>query len=130
MSQEGPTISRRMQPGFILITTDDRLGGELQAAAGENWQVAVFPAIEDAGEWNEILLYRFILMDLDEAAGDPVAQVERIRVEYMINTPIFCFGGSKEVRDQARLKGGDRFFDRDEIVGKLPEFMEALGWGG
>ena len=44
MSEQGPTIRRRMQPGFIIITTDDRLGGELQAAAGENWQVAVFPA--------------------------------------------------------------------------------------
>ncbi|MFP4561630.1 MAG: hypothetical protein ACLFRB_04830 [Thiohalorhabdus sp.] len=126
MSQ--PTISRRLQPGFIIVTTDDAIARELKEAAGEDWQVEVVPAIEDAGEWNEILLYRFILLDLEQGAGDPVEQLQRIRREYMINTPVLAFGGDKATWDRVRPEGADRLFERSEITAKLPEFMEALGW--
>ncbi|HKJ89313.1 MAG TPA: hypothetical protein VKA48_12500, partial [Gammaproteobacteria bacterium] len=118
----------RMQPGFIVVTTDEAMARELREVAGEGWQVEVVPAIEEAGEWNEILLYRFILLDLEKGAEDPVEQLQRIRREYMINTPVFAFGGTKEVWDRVRPEGADRLFERGEIADKLPEFMEALGW--
>ncbi|MFA9459890.1 hypothetical protein [Thiohalorhabdus methylotrophus] len=123
-----PTINRRLQPGFIIVTTDEGAARDLKEVAGEDWQVEVVPSIEEAGEWNEILLYRFILLDLAQSAADPVEQLQRIRREYMINTPVLGFGGTKEVWDRVRPEGVDRLFEREEIVGKLPEFMAALGW--
>lgn len=125
-----PTISRRLQPGFIIVTTDEALVRELQEVAGDDWEVLPVAAIEDAGEWNEILLYRFILLDLDNCAGDPAEQVRSLRQESMVNTPVFGVGGTKEDQNRVRPQGADRFFDRDEISDKLPEFLAALGWGG
>ena len=125
-----PTISRRLQPGFIIVTTDEALVRELREVAGDDWEVAPVAAIEDAGEWNEILLYRFILLDLDHCAGDPAEQVRSLRQESMVNTPVFGIGGTKEDQNRVRPQGADRFFDRDEIGDKLPEFLAALGWGG
>ena len=127
---EGPTISRRLQPGFIIATTDETLVRELKEVAGDDWEVAPVAAIEDAGDWNEILLYRFILLDLDSCAGDPAEQVRSLRQESMVNTPVFGIGGTKEEQDRVRPQGADRFFARDEIADKLPEFLAALGWGG
>ncbi|HKJ71879.1 MAG TPA: hypothetical protein VKA55_09030 [Gammaproteobacteria bacterium] len=127
---EGPTISRRLQPGFIIVTTDDALVRELREVAGEDWEVAPVGAIEDAGDWNEILLYRFILLDLDSCVGDPAEQVRSLRQESMVNTPVFGVGGTREDQDRVRPQGADRFFGRDEIADKLPEFLAALGWGG
>ena len=127
---DGPTINRRLQPGFIIVTTDEALVRELQEVAGDDWEVLPVAAIEDAGEWNEILLYRFILLDLDSCAGDPAEQVRSLRQESMVNTPVFGIGGTKEDENRVRPQGADRFFARDEIADKLPEFLAALGWGG
>lgn len=130
MSQEGPTIGRRLQPGFIVISTDEAMVGDLRAVAGEDWQVEPVASIDDIGDWGKILLYRFILMDLDSGPEDPGEEVRRIRQEYMVNTPVLCFGGDQDLRDRVRPEGADRFFDREELKQRLPEFMEAMGWGG
>ncbi|MEF8792796.1 hypothetical protein [Thiohalorhabdus sp.] len=126
---DGPTINRRLQPGFIIVTTDESLVRELQGVAGDDWEVLAVAAIEDAGEWNEILLYRFILLDLDSCAGDPAEQVRSLRQESMVNTPVIGVGGTKEEANRVRPQGADRFFARDEIADTLPDFLAALGWG-
>ncbi len=130
MSEAGPTISRRLQPGFILVTTDEAKAEELRGAAGEEWEVEIVPSIDEIGEWSEILLYRFILVDLDAGPEDPGEEVRRIRQEYMVNTPVLCFGGDSDLRSRVRPQGADRIFDRDEVADRLPELMAAMGWGG
>lgn len=88
------------------------------------------PAGRDALEdFAEVLQHRFVLLDLDEAeAFDPVAIIEMLRSELMLNVPIFCFGGDAARRDAARLARADRFFERAEIARILPRFCEQFGW--
>jgi hypothetical protein len=76
-----------------------------------------------------VLLQRFLLIDLDErAAFDPVETVTQIRAEMMLNVPIFCFGGTRELRDAARLARADRFFERAQVAAMLPLLCEQFGW--
>lgn len=88
------------------------------------------PAGRDALEdFAEVLQHRFVLLDLDEAeAFDPVAIIEMLRSELMLNVPIFCFGGDAAQRDAARLARADRFLERAEIAQILPRFCEQFGW--
>lgn len=51
-------------------------------------------------------------------------------MDLMLNIAIFCFGGTAEARDDARLSRADRFFERAEIATKLALFCEQFGWGG
>jgi hypothetical protein len=128
MSGEGPTIARRLQPGFIVVSTDDDLVARLREAAGEDWQVLAVATIEDAGDWGDILLYRFILMDLDHGPADPADEVRHIRQELMVNTPVFGLGGDDDLQGRTRKEGGDRFFGRDQALDHLPDLLEAFGW--
>ena len=45
-----------------------------------------------------------------------------------LNIPIFCFGGTRELRDRARLARADRYFERAEIVDKMLLFCEQYRW--
>jgi len=71
-----------------------------------------------------------MLLDLDEAeAFDPLEVLAELRVDLMLNVPVFCFGGSRSLRDAARLARADRFFERGEIVGRVAGFCDQYGWG-
>ena len=86
--------------------------------------------LDDIGEWHEILLHRFILLDLDEVdAFDPLDVIRILRMRYQINIPVFCFGGDEDIRDEMRLARADRFFSRVEMIKMLPQFLEQYGWG-
>lgn len=128
MSEDQPTIQRRLQPSFIVVSNDADFTARMQAAAGD-WKVTVVPVIDDVGEWHQILLYRFILFDLDHNGEDAAAQVERLRTQHMVNVPAFGVGGTQEQRDEARKAGCDRFFDREEAEAEVAELQESLGWG-
>ena len=128
MSDEGPTIKRRMQPGIIVVSTDAALAEELRSEAGEDWRMLVVNGIDEAGDWSDVLLYRFIIMDLENGPPDPPEEIRRIRQELMINTPVFGVGGSDDIRGRARQEGGDRFFDRDQARAHLPDLLAAFGW--
>jgi hypothetical protein len=128
MSDDQPTIQRRLQPSFILVSTDDELTRQLTAAAGD-WKVTVVPVVDEVGEWHQILLYRFIFFDLDHSGEDTAAQVERLRTQHLVNIPAFGLGGTQQQRDEARKAGCDRFFDRDEAEAELAALQESLGWG-
>lgn len=128
MSEDQPTIQRRLQPSFIVVSTDDDLIARMRTQAGD-WKVTVTPVIDEVGEWHQILLYRFILFDLDHSGEEVAAQVERLRMQHMVNTPAFGVGGTQEQRDAARKAGCDRFFDRDGAAAEVAALQESLGWG-
>jgi hypothetical protein len=125
-----PTIASRMRRRLILMTRDVALESALRAALPEKWEMTVAVTLADIGGFEEILQHRFLLLDLDEAdAFDPLDALQELRVDLMLNVPVFCFGGTPAARDAARLARADRFFARDEIAARLPAFCEQYGWG-
>ena len=85
--------------------------------------------LSEVGGFEDILQCRFILLDLDvREPVDPLATVEHVRRHLMLNVPVFCFGGTQALRDEARRARADRFFERAEIAEKLGVFCEQFGW--
>jgi len=125
-----PTIESRMRRRFILMSRDSRLEGDLRAALPEKWEMKTVTALDAVGGFEEILQHRFMLLDLAEAdAFDPLEILQELRVDLMLNLPVFCFGGTPDLRNAARLARADRFFEHDEIVARLPDFCEQYAWG-
>lgn len=124
-----PTIERRLEKRVILMTQDAGLTERMQAQLPQGWQLHRVTDLDALGPWNEILLYRFLLLDLDEIeAFDPLDVIRMLRMEYQINLPVFCFGGDQDIQDEMRLARADRFFGRDEMIDKLPEFIRQYDW--
>jgi hypothetical protein len=124
-----PTIARRLERRIILMTRDEEMIRQVRACLEPPWEVTVVTDLEDLGAWNEVLLYRFLLLDLDEVdAFDPLDVIRILRMEYQINLPVFCFGGDADIQDEMRLSRADRFFSREEMIQRLPEFMRQYDW--
>lgn len=125
-----PTIEARLRRRFIVMSGDRDLLAVLREATPHGWQMEEVVDLDAVGGFQDILLYRFILLDLDEQeAFDPLEVIRRIRTDYMLNVPVLCFGGSAAARDEARLARADRFFERGEIGEMLSAFCEQFGWG-
>ena len=126
-----PTIAARLQRKFILMSNDATLHDALQAALPSGWEMVATLDLESLGTFDQILLYRFVFLDLDCVTEqfDPQDAIRQIRMEWMLNVAIFCFGGSDEERDQARLNRADRFFERDEAAARLEQFCHQYRWG-
>ncbi len=129
MSQ--PTIEARLQRKFILMSNDADVSAQLRAQLPQGWQMVETLDLESLGEFHDILLHRFIFLDLDTLTDDfdPQDAIRQVRMEWMLNVPIFCFGGSQDERDQARLNRADRFFERDEVVERVGQFCHQYRWG-
>jgi len=125
-----PSLDSRLQRRCIVMTDDAALRSRLAAALPPDWRLTATDDIGALGGFAEVLQHRFIVLDLDSRAFDPLAAVRTVRSEFMLNVPIFCCGGSPAARDAARLARADRFFGRDEIVTRLGDFCEQFGWGG
>jgi hypothetical protein len=124
-----PTIARRLERRIIVMTRDTEMLSKLQARVEPPWELVPVTDLEDLGPWNEVLLYRFLLLDLDEVeVFDPLDVIRILRMEYQINLPVFCFGGDEDIQDEMRLSRADRFFTRDEMVERLPEFLRQYDW--
>lgn len=112
------------------MSRDAGLTGELRSALPEKWEMSIVTSLEAIGGFEEILQHRFLLLDLEETqAFDPLDVLQELRVDLMLNLPVFCFGGAQDLRDAARLARADRFFSHEEIVARLPGFCEQYGWG-
>lgn len=123
-----PTIKRRLEKTFILMTANNDLVEKIKAITPENWQCHHSVDLKTLGTWNEILLHRFMLLDLNEIdAFDPLDIISILRREYQVNIPVFCFGGDENLQQEMRMARADRFFSDEEIVDKTREFLE--GWG-
>lgn len=125
-----PTVESRLKRRFIVMSSDDGLVARLHAALPEGWQMTATCDLDEFGGFQEVLQYRFILLDLDDcAAFDPLDVIRQIRTKLMLNIAIICFGGAPEVRDEARIARADRFFERAEIIDKMKLFCGQYDWG-
>jgi len=126
-----PTIERRLQRKYIVMSADAAILEQFSGLAPEGWEMVQITDLDDIGDWHEVLLYRFILLDLDEVdAFDPLDVIRILRTQFQINVPVFCFGGDEDIQDEMRLARADRFFSRDEMLEMLPQFCEQYSWGG
>jgi hypothetical protein len=124
-----PSIDDRMRKRFILMNSDAALRQAVELSIPEKWEMTEATDLDAFDEWQEILLHRFMLLNLeDPQISDPVELIDMIRREHQLNIPIFCLGGSRELRDQARSARADRFFDREEGLQRLPEFFQQFAW--
>jgi hypothetical protein len=125
-----PTIESRRRRRFTLLTADHALAASLRAALPEGWEMTVAAGVDALGGFAEILQHRFLLLDLDSRAIDPVAAITTLRRDLMLNIAIVCLGGEPALRDAARLARADRFFERAEAVERMRQFCAQYGWGG
>jgi hypothetical protein len=125
-----PTVQSRLTRRLVLVACDAAVVEHLRQALPEGWEIVVTAEIDTLGGFAELLQYRFMLVDLDDATFDSVAIIRAVRTRLMLNLAIICFGGTLAVRDAARLARADRFLSRDEITEQLPAFCEQFGWGG
>lgn len=124
-----PTIAARLHRKYIVISSDKAMVERLRTATPQGWEMVHAQDLHQLGEFQDVLLHRFLLLDL-EGETDPIETIREIRTELMLNIAIFCFGGSAELRDEARLNRADRFFERSEIVDKMLLYCDQYGWGG
>ena len=125
----GPTVAARLVRRVILLCPDEGLSESIADALPPGWEVTRATRIADVGGFQDVLLHRFVLVDLDEGeAFDPVGTIEEIRGDLMLNIPVFCFGGDAATRDAARLARADRFFERAEIAAVVPRLCEQFAW--
>ncbi|AWP24106.1 hypothetical protein C4901_12895 [Acidiferrobacter sp. SPIII_3] len=124
-----PTIAARLKRRFLLMTTDVAVRERLQAQVPSDWEMVAITSLDEAGDWNEILLYRFLLLDLDEVeVFDPIDVIRTLRMEYLLQIAVLCFGGDADIQDEMRMSRADRFYTREEIVTVLPQFLAQYAW--
>jgi DNA-binding response OmpR family regulator len=123
-----PTVATRLQRRVACISADDALGATLEAALPEGWAITRVTDIAALGDFADILQYRFLILDLDADAFDPLDVIDTLRREMMLNIAILCIGGDPAQRDAARLARADRFFERDAAVGVLQQFCGQYEW--
>jgi len=124
-----PTIESRRRRRFILLSSDESLAASLRAALPEGWEMTAATDVDALGGFEDILQHRFLLLDLDAPAFDPLATVAHLRRDLMLNIAIVCLGGLKDMRDAARRARADRFFERAEAVERMRQFCAQYGWG-
>ncbi|OBS08737.1 hypothetical protein [Acidihalobacter prosperus] len=125
-----PTIAARMARKYAVMTADATMLERFRSITPAGWACVAATDLEQLGEWHEVLLYRFLLLDLDEIdAFDPLEAIRVLRQQHQINIAVFCFGGDEDIQDEMRLARADRFFARNEMVERLPEFFRQYDWG-
>lgn len=123
------SIAERLKRKFLLFSNDEATIQAIAATLPEQWSMVAINDLEAMGDWHEVLLHRFVLLDLDEIDSfDPLDIIRTIRMKYMINTPVFCFGGDQDIQDEMRIARADRFFSREELPNRMAGFYTSLGW--
>lgn len=123
-----PTIARRLERRFIVLSSDESFREQVLGLAPAGWEMRSVADLEEIGDWNEILLFRFLVLDADDPSIDAVETVQRLRTEWMLQVAVICFGGDSALRDDLRLARADRFFDKDALPAVLPAFFQQYGW--
>ena len=125
-----PTIEQRLRRRYVLMSTDANFVAACRSLTPSGWELVQLDQLDQAGEWHELLLFRFLVLDLDECdVYDPMDVIREIRTQHQINLAVFCFGGDDDIRDEMRLARADRFFAKNEVVRVLPMFFEQYAWG-
>lgn len=123
-----PTVVSRLQRRFALISGDAALAAQLHAATPEGWEFMHTADLASLGDFAAVLQYRFLLLDLDASAFDPLEIIDTVRRELMLNVAVICIGGDPAMRDAARLARADRFFGRDAAVEVMLQFCSQYDW--
>lgn len=123
-----PTVASRLERRLVLISSDGDLGAALRAACPAEWRMLQAADVAELGGFADILQHRFLLLDLDDAAFDPLDVIDTLRRELMLNIPVICLGGDDALRDAARLARADRFFGRDEAADVMLRFCAQYDW--
>jgi hypothetical protein len=123
-----PTVASRLERRLALISSDETLGAMLRAACPPQWRLQQCADVAALGGYADILQYRFLLLDLDDTAFDPLDVIDTLRRELMLNIAIICLGGDPALRDAARLARADRFFGRGEAVDVMQRFCGQYDW--
>ncbi len=123
-----PTVASRLQRKFVLFSSDAALGAAPAAARPGPWGITQTIDLATLGDFAEILQYRFMLLDLDDAAFDPLDVIDTVRRELMLNIAILCIGGDGPLRDAARLARADRFFEHTAAVDVMQQFCHQYDW--
>ncbi|MFZ1910153.1 MAG: hypothetical protein WAU52_13820, partial [Burkholderiales bacterium] len=86
-----PTIAARLARKLIVFSHDAALREDVARSLPEGWQASYAASASDVGEFQDVLLHRFALLDLEPGDGsDPVETVREIRSGMLLNIPIFC----------------------------------------
>ena len=123
-----PTIERRLERRFIVMTSDPAFERTVRVCVPEDWSVVAVADLDVLGDWNDILLYRFLVLDADDSNVDAVETVRRLRTEFMLQIAVFCFGGAPALRDELRLARADRFYDHHAVGDVLPTLFGQYAW--
>lgn len=123
-----PTVASRLERRLVLISSDEVLDAALRAACPAEWKILQASGVAELGGFADILQHRFLLLDLDDAAFDPLDVIDTLRRELMLNIPVICLGGDAALRDAARLARADRFFGRDEAADVMLRFCAQYDW--
>ncbi len=123
-----PTVASRLERKLVLVSSDAVLAAALRAALPGDWKLEQTTELATLGDFSEILQYRFLLLDLDDAAFDALDIIDTVRRELMLNIAILCIGGDAARRDAARLARADRFFGRDAAVTVMQQFCAQYDW--
>lgn len=121
-----PTVGARLARRLIVFCADAAFRDSAVRALPPGWEITFARSVPEVGEFQDVLLHRFVLLDL-EAPG-ALEDIREIRAAMLLNIPIFCFGGDQAARDAARIARADRFFGRDEIASLLPQICESYAW--
>lgn len=117
----GPTIADRLRRRVLVMSVDAGLAERIRARLPADWEVEGIAGPEALGPWHEVLLYRFMVLDLEgQGAYDPLEVLERLRLEYQINLPVFCVGGDAALRGEAIAARADRTLDEGALLDMLP----------
>ena len=105
------TIEARLARKLIVFSSDEALRQALAGALPADWQASFARSAAEVGEFQDVLLHRFALLDLEPGEDlDPVETVRAIRSEMLLNIPIFCFGGDawhfSKIRQNLRISAG------------------------
>jgi hypothetical protein len=123
-----PTVASRLQRRFACISGDAALAEQLRAALPDGWGFSHTADLAALGDFAAVLQYRFLLLDLNAVAFDPLEVIDTVRRELMLNVAIVCIGGDSALRDAARLARADRFFGRDAAVEVMLQFCGQYEW--
>lgn len=123
-----PTVASRLQRRFAFISGDAALAAQLRAALPEGWEFTHTAELATLGDFAAVLQHRFLLLDLDAEAFDPLEVIDTVRRDLMLNIAIVCIGGDAALRDAARLARADRFFGRDAAVEVMLQFCSQYDW--